>query len=86
MNSKICYPISSRYAGLPKVKMSVTARELGIGKKRKIEVETTAAHKCFRKKMGFNDQSDAKRMHIGCRLKSIPDGHSIFWQKLLKML
>ena len=68
-DSKVCYRISSRYAGLPKVKMSVTARELGIGKKRKIEVETTAAHKCFRKKMGFNDQSDAKRMHIGLSAK-----------------
>ena len=50
------------------MKMSVTVHELGLGK-RKIEVETTAAHKCFRKKMGFNDQSDAKRMHIGLSAK-----------------
>ena len=51
------------------MKMSVTARELGVGKKRKIEVETTAAYMCFRKKMGFKNQSDAKKMHIGLSAK-----------------
>ena len=35
------------------------------GKKVLKEMETSAAHKSFRKRMGYNDQSDAKRSVIG---------------------
>ena len=49
--------------------MSITDLVPGTRKKEKFEIQTTPAHKCFRMKMGFNDQSDAKRSFIGLSSK-----------------
>ena len=65
LDSKPVYRISTKYGALPLVKMTVTDVDSKTGSKEKIEILTTGAHKCFRKKMGFNDQSDAKRSYIG---------------------
>ena len=59
-DSKPVFRISSKYGALPKVPMNLTNEK----KVRKI-VYTSAAHKSFRKKMGNNDQSDAKRSVFG---------------------
>ena len=66
-SSKPVYRVSTKHAALPKVKLEVTDLEPGSGKRVSVSVETSAAHKTFRKKMGFNDQSDAKRAAIGLR-------------------
>ena len=68
-DSNLVYRISTKYAGLPRVKMIVTDKDGKTGKKVKMEVSTTGSQKCFRSKMGFNDQSDAKRARIGLSAK-----------------
>ena len=69
LDSKVVYRVSNRYAGLPLSTMSITDIVPGSRKKEKIEIQTTPAHRCFRMKMGFNDQSDAKRSFIGLSSK-----------------
>ena len=64
-DSKVVYRISNRYAALPREIMNVTVQDSTTGKRITKEVRTSAAHRCFRKRMGFNDQSDAKRTLIG---------------------
>ena len=68
-DSKVVHRISSRYAGLPKVLLVATEKDPETGKRRKIEVETSEAHKSFRMDMGHNDQSDGKRSLIGLSSK-----------------
>ena len=68
-DSKPVYRISTKYAGLPKQSLQITDRDLVTGKKVKQIVETSPAHSAFRKLMGFNDQSDAKRSLIGLSAK-----------------
>ena len=64
-DSKVCYRLSTRYAATPSVPLTVTAEVAGSKKKQKLEVQTSAAHKTFRMRMGHNDQSDGKRQAIG---------------------
>ena len=64
-DSKVVFRVSNRYAGLPREIMNVTDQDSATGKRISKQVRTSAAHKCFRKRMGFNDQSDAKRTLIG---------------------
>ena len=59
-DSKPVFRVSSKYGTLPKVNMILTDKN----KKRK-EVATSGAHQSFRKRMGNNDQSDAKRAYLG---------------------
>ena len=61
----MCYRLSTRYAATPSVPLTVTAEVAGSKKKQKLEVQTSAAHKTFRMRMGHNDQSDGKRQAIG---------------------
>ena len=69
-DSKPVYQISTRYAALPKKKLQmITKSQESSGKKIKKEVPTSPAHVSFRKQMGFNDQSDAKRSFIGLSTK-----------------
>ena len=83
-DSKICYRISTRYGGLPKVAMTVTDRVENESKKKKLVVQTTGAHKCFRLNMGFNDQSDAKRHHLGLSAKEYKSWPQHILGKLLE--
>ena len=64
-DSKVCFRLSTRYAATPSVPLSVTAVVPGNKKKQKLEVQTSAAHRTFRMRMGHNDQSDGKRQRIG---------------------
>ena len=59
-DSKPVFRISSKYGALPAVPMNLTNE-----KKTRQIVHTSAAHESFRKKMGNNDQSDAKRSVFG---------------------
>ena len=68
-DSKPVYRISSKYAALPLVELNVTRKNPENFRKEKVSVKTTLAHKYFRKKMGFNDQSDSKRSRIGLSAK-----------------
>ena len=52
-DSKPVYRISTRYAALPLVEMNVTANNDETGRKEKVSILTTEAHRCFRKKNGF---------------------------------
>ena len=61
-DSKIVYRISTRYGAKPAVKMVFTNDSSG--KKLRDTFQTSGAHKAFRKRMGANDQSDAKRSRI----------------------
>lgn len=61
-DSKVVYRISTLYGANPAVKMMIT--DDSSGKKLRTEVETSAAQKAYRKWMGGNDQSDAKRAKI----------------------
>ena len=63
-DSKPVFRVSSKYAALPKVKMMLT----DVNKVRK-EVLTSGAHWSFRKRMGNNDQSDAKLSILGLSSK-----------------
>ena len=63
-DSKPVYRIATRYAALPLVDMNVTANNEETSKKEKVSILITGAHRCFRKKIGFNDQSDRKRSRI----------------------
>ena len=64
-DSKVVYRISTKHAASPQATLKITVRDKSTGKKERKEVKTSAAHWTFRKKMGFNDQSDAKRSLIG---------------------
>ena len=68
-DSKPVYRISTRYAALPLVELNVTANNDETGRKEKVSVLTTQAHRCFRKKMAFNDKSDSKRSRIALSAK-----------------
>ena len=59
-DSKTVFRISTKHAALPAVKMSLTDKN-----KKRIVVTTSKAHESFRKRMGNNDQSDAKRAQLG---------------------
>ena len=59
-DSKPVFRILTKFAARPKVPMVLTDKN----KKRK-EVRTSGAHRSFRKNMGNNDQSDAKRVLLG---------------------
>ena len=56
--------MSNLYAALPKVPMELVIPNVETGKKEKVEILTSPAHRCYRKFLGFNDQSDAKRSLI----------------------
>ena len=64
-DSKPVYRITNRYASLPAVKMRVTELNTETRKKELVEKKTSAAHRCFRFNMGFNDGSDRLRSRIG---------------------
>ena len=64
-DSKVVYRITNKYAANPRMSLMVSAPDPETNMKAKKEVQTSPAHWCFRKKMGFNDQSDAKRSKIG---------------------
>ena len=64
-DSKVCYRISSLYGALPVVDLAAVAKDPINGKKRKVTIKTSKAHRTFRKKLGYNDQSDAKRTRLG---------------------
>lgn len=64
-DSKVVYRLSNHHAALPKKTMNFTVRDPTSGKKIKESRETSQAHARFRKSMGYNDQSDAKRTTIG---------------------
>ena len=68
-DSKVVHRISTRCKGLPKALLVATEKDPETGKRRKIEVETSEAHKSFRMDMGHNDQSDGKRSLIGLSSK-----------------
>ena len=72
-DSKVVYRISTLYGANPAVKMMLT--DDSSGKKLRTEVETSAAQKAYRKWMGGNDQSDAKRAEIKLSAKYSDDGH-----------
>lgn len=59
-DSKPVFRLSSKYGALPKCVMTLTDE-----KKVRNVVSTSGAHKSFRKNMGNNDQSDAKRAVLG---------------------
>ena len=59
-DSKPVFRISTKFAALPKVQMIITNK-----KKVRTTVSTSGAHRFFRKRMGNNDQSDAKRAMLG---------------------
>ena len=61
--------MSNLYAALPKVPMELVIPNVETGKKEKVEILTSPAHRCYRKFLGFNDQSDAKRSLIGLSAK-----------------
>ena len=48
---------------------NVTKKDLERKKRAKVSIMTSGAQRCFRKYMGFNDQSDAKRSQIGLSAK-----------------
>ena len=60
-DSKPVFRVSNFYGAIPTGSLLITETEKGTGRKVKKEVKTSEAHCVFRKKMGFNDQSDAKR-------------------------
>ena len=68
-DAKPIFRISTKYAGLPKRALEVTVQDKTTGRRVKKTVETSSAHWSFRKNMGFNDQSDAKRSLIGLSAK-----------------
>ena len=59
-DSKPVFRISTKFAARPKVPMILTDNN-----KQRKEVRTSGAHRSFRKNMGNNDQSDAKRSILG---------------------
>ena len=78
-DSKPVFRLSNFHAANPASELMITVREKDTGKKVKKEVSTSSAHHVFRKKMGFNDQSDAKRS-----LLKLSSKHYRRWpQKLL---
>ena len=62
-DSKVVYRISTKYAAKPSVPLSIVVTEKN--KKNKVTMQTSEAHKTFRKQLGNNDQSDGKRTTIG---------------------
>ena len=64
-DAKPVYRISTKHAALPKKSVMMIGTDKKCGKKVKSAVDTSPAHASFRKFMGFNDQSDAKRSFIG---------------------
>ena len=68
-DNKIVYRLSNRYGPLPSVPMSVNHKDPKTNKRAKITIDTSQAHRCYRRGMGFNDQSDGKRSSIGLSAK-----------------
>ena len=64
-DSKVVFRISSKYGANPKAELDVTNKNPITSKKQKVLVQTSMAHKIFRKKLGYNDMSDAKRSRLG---------------------
>ena len=64
-DGKVVHLITNKFGALPLVKMEVTDKDAETSKKVKFEIETTAAQRCFRYKMGFNDASDRMRTLLG---------------------
>ena len=65
VDSKVVYRISTCYATLPSVSMRIIDSDSSTGKKVQKSIKTSEAHRTYRKFLGFNDQSDAKRSFIG---------------------
>ena len=63
-DSKIVFRLTNHYAALPKTTMEFTVLDPS-GIRIKKTLETSQAHRRFRKSMGHNDQSDVKRTQIG---------------------
>ena len=59
-DSKPVFRLSTKFAALPSDPMMLTNKN-----KVRSEVQTSGAHQSFRKRMGNNDQSDAKRSFLG---------------------
>ena len=68
-DSKVVYRMTNRYGALPTINMDITGVDLKTGRKAKQSVQTSVAHHRYRNNMGYNDQSDAKRMRIGLSAK-----------------
>ena len=64
-DSKPVFRITNRYADRPAAEMTFSTKNDITGRKEDVSVATSMAHKVFRKEMGNNDQSDAKRSMIG---------------------
>ena len=64
-DSKVVYRISSKYAAKPTAELTVTAKDPSTGQREKLQIQSSKAHAVFRKKLGYNDQSDAKRSRLG---------------------
>lgn len=64
-DSKPVFRITNRYADRPAAEMTFSTKNDVTGKIGVVSVKTSMAHKVFRKEMGNNDQSDAKRSMIG---------------------
>ena len=68
-DAKPVFRISTKHAGLPTRALEITDRDKSTGIRVKKTLQTSPAHWSFRKYMGFNDQSDAKRSLIGLSAK-----------------
>ena len=64
VDNKVVYRISTCSAALPSVPMTIVDSD-PTGKKIKKSIMTSEAQRTYRKYLGFNDQSDAKRSFIG---------------------
>ena len=69
LDSKVVYRVSNRYGASPLATMDVTVQDPDSKKKKKVSIRTSEAQRVFRMRMGYNDQSDAKRTRIGLSSK-----------------
>ena len=84
-DSKVVYRLTTKYGAVPKVPMNVTKEDLKRKKRAKVSIMTSGAQRCFRKYMGFNDQSDAKRSQIGLSAKYFKRWPKSYWRKRWRM-
>ena len=68
-DSKIVYRISTKYGAKPTGELNFTKKDRTSGKRSKVVVHTSKAHLTYRKKLGYKDQSDAKRSRLGLSLR-----------------
>jgi len=68
-DSKIVYRVSTKYGAKPTGQLNFTNKDRTTGKRSKVFVHTSKAHLTYRKKLGYNDQSDTKRSRLGLSLR-----------------